>query len=351
MTDTAFRGRAAFLGAAAACLALAAAPASGQSAAAFYQGSTVTMLVGSGAGGGYDTYSRVLAQHMSRHIPGTPNIIVKNMPGGGSIKAANHLYNVAPKDGSVFAAVFNTLPLQPLVRKKGLKFDIRKFNWVGSIGKHQNICVTWHTNAIKAFDQARQRQVVVAATGASGNAAVYPKIFNEVLGTKFKVVTGYKASGARLAVQRGEADGICGMSYQTLLASNPAWVLDKQINILAQIGLRPHPALKGVPMVLDMVKKKADRDILTFLMIPQEMGRPYVAPPGVPQDRLAALRGAFLATMKDPAFLKDADRTRLKVEPIDHAEMEALVDRLYAMPAETVARASRLLAKKKKAKK
>ena len=349
MTETAFRAGAA-LGAAA-CLALAAAPAAGQSTAAFYQGSTVTMLVGSGAGGGYDTYSRVLARHMSRHIPGNPNIIVKNMPGGGSIKAANHLYNVSPKDGSVFAAVFNTLPLQPLVRKKGLKFEIRKFNWVGSIGKHQNICVTWHANPIKSFDQAKSRQVVVAATGASGNAAVYPKIFNEVLGTKFKVVTGYKASGARLAVQRGEADGICGMSYQTLLASNPAWVLDKQINILAQIGLKPHPALKGVPMVLDMVKKPADRDILTFLMIPQEMGRPYVAPPGVPQDRLAALRGAFMATMKDAGFLKDAERTRLKVEPIDHAEMAGLVEQLHAMPAATVARAGKLLARKKKKKK
>lgn len=351
MTDTAFRRQAAVFGAAAAFLALAGAPASGQPAASFYQGATVTMLVGSGAGGGYDTYSRVLARHMGRHIPGNPNIIVKNMPGGGSIKAANYLYNVSPKDGSVFAALYNTLPLQPLVRRKGLKFDIRKFNWIGSIGKHQNICVTWHASPIKTFDQAKQRQVVVAATGASGNAAVYPKIFNQVLGTKFKVVTGYKASGARLAVQRGEADGICGMSYQTLLASNPAWIIDKKINILAQIGLKPYPALKGVPMVLDMVKKQADRDILTFLMIPQEMGRPYAAPPGVPHDRLAALRSAFMATMKDAAFLKDAERTRLKVEPIDHTEMEGLVDRLNSMPAATVERAAKLLAKKKKKKK
>jgi len=332
-------------------LLLAAAPAGAQSVSGFYKGSTVTMLVGSGAGGGYDTYSRVLARYMERHIPGKPNIIVKNMQGGGSIKAANYLYHVAPKDGSVFAAVFNTLPLQPLVGRKGLKFDILKFNWIGSIGKHQNICATWAAGPIKSFDQAKSRQVVVAATGASGNAAVYPKIFNEVLGTKFKIVTGYKASGARLAVTRGEADGICGMSYQTLLASNPAWIMEKKINILAQIGLHPHPALKGVPMVLDMVKKPADRDMLTFLMIPQEMGRPYLAPPGVPKARLAALRGAFMATMTDPAFLKDAERTRLKVEPIDHVEMEALIKRLNAMPKATMARATKLLTSKKKKKK
>lgn len=319
-----------------------------QSAAGFYKGSNVTMLIGSGAGGGYDTYSRVLARHMARHIPGNPHIVPKNMPGAGSIKATNYLYNVAPKDGSVFAAIFNTIPLQPLVGKKGIKFDVRKLAWVGSIGKHQNICATWHASPIKSFEQAKERQVVVAATGASGNAAVYPTIFNEVLGTKFKVVTGYKASGARLAVTRGEADGICGMSYQTLLASNPAWIQDKKINILAQIGLEPHPALKGVPMVLDMVKSESARNVLTFLMIPQEMGRPYVAPPGLPAARIAALRSAFMATMTDPAFIADAERTRMKIEPIDHAAMESLIARLYAMPQETVAKARDLLEPKKK---
>ena len=317
----------------------------------FYKDRSVTMLIGSGAGGGYDLYSRVLAKHMGRHIPGKPHIIPKNMPGAGSIKATNYIYNVGPKDGSVFAAVFNTLPVQPLVGRKGVRYDATKLGWVGSIGKHQNICTTWHKSPINTFEKAKSSQVVVAATGASGNAAVYPKLFNKMFGTKFKVVTGYKSSGALLAVTQGETSGICGMSYQTLLASAPDWMLKKQVNILAQIGLKPHPALKGVPMVIDMVKNKADRDMLTFLMIPQEMGRPYTAGPGLPQNRLATLRSAFNKTMKDPAFLRDANKARMKVEPITAEEMDKLVARLGAMPQETIKNVAKLLVRKKKKKK
>jgi tripartite-type tricarboxylate transporter receptor subunit TctC len=247
--------------------------------------------------------------------------------------------------------VFNTLPVQPLVGRKGVRYDATKLGWVGSIGKHQNICTTWHTSPINSFGKAKSSQVVVAATGASGNAAVYPKLFNKMFGTKFKVVTGYKSSGALLAVTQGETSGICGMSYQTLLASAPDWILKKQINILAQIGLKPHPALQGVPMVIDMVKNKKDRDILTFLMIPQEMGRPYTAGPGLPKNRLATLRNAFDATMKDPAFLRDAEKARMKVEPITGPEMGELVARLGAMPQETIKNVAKLLVRKKKKKK
>jgi tripartite-type tricarboxylate transporter receptor subunit TctC len=317
----------------------------------FYNDRSVTMLIGSGAGGGYDLYSRVLARHMGRHIPGKPHIIPKNMPGAGSIKATNYVYNVAPRDGSVFVSVFNTLPLQPLVGRKGVRYDATKLGWVGSIGKHQNICTTWHTNPVNTFEQAKSRQVVVAATGASGNAVIYPKLFNQMLGTKFKVIAGYKSADALLSVTRGETDGICGMSYQTLLASAPDWILKKQVNILAQIGLKPHPDLKGVPMALDMVKGKANRDILTFLMIPQEMGRPYTAGPGLPKNRLAALRKAFDDTMKDPAFLRDAEKARMKVEPITADAMDKLVARLGAMPPATIKAAAKLLLAKKKKKK
>lgn len=323
-------------------------PAVADDVAEFYKGRQVDMLIGSGAGGGYDTYSRVLAQHMGRHIPGSPNIVPKNMPGGASIKAANYMYNVAPKDGSVFAAVFNTLPFAPVVGKKGPKFDIHKFAWIGSIGKHQNICATWHASKTKTLEDARTRETIVSATGATGNAAVFPTIFNKALGTKFKVVLGYKASGARMAVTRGEADGICGMSYQTLLSSNPTWFTEKKINIIAQIGLKPHPDMKGVPMALDLIKDKADRDLMTFLMLPQEMGRPYTAAPGLPKARIAALRAAFAATMTDPKFLDDARRTRLVVEPIGPEEMTALVRQLADMPKPTIDAARNILVKKKK---
>jgi tripartite-type tricarboxylate transporter receptor subunit TctC len=273
------------------------------------------------------------------------------MPGGASIKAANYTYNVAPKDGSVFAAVFNTFPFATIVGKKGPKFDIYKFAWIGSISKHQNICATWHASKTRSLADARTRETIVSATGATGNASVFPRIFNNALGTKFKIVLGYKASGARMAVTRGEADGICGISYQTLLASNPTWFSEKKINIIAQIGLTPHPDMKGVPMALDLIKGKSDRDLLTFLMIPQEMGRPYTAAPGLPKARIAALRAAFNATMTDPKFLEDAKRTRLVVEPIGHTAMTALVKRLGGMPKATIASAQKILVKKKKIKK
>ncbi|MDA1324916.1 MAG: hypothetical protein O3C34_09230 [Proteobacteria bacterium] len=317
----------------------------------FYKDKSVTMLIGSGPGGAYDLYSRVLARHMGRHIPGNPHIIAKNMGGGASITATNYLYNVAPQDGSVFASVFNTLPIQPLIGRKGVRYDATKLGWVGSIGKHQNICTTWHTNPINTFEKAKTQEVAVAATGVSGNAAIYPKLFNQMLGTKFKVISGYKSAGALLSVTRGETAGICGMSYQTLLASAPDWILKNQVNILAQIGLKPHPDLKGVPMALDMVKGKADRDTLTFLMIPQEMGRPYTAGPKLPKARLTTLRKAFNATMTDPAFIRDAEKARMKIDPITAEEMEKLVTRLGAMPPATIKAAAKLLITKKKKKK
>jgi tripartite-type tricarboxylate transporter receptor subunit TctC len=324
------------------------APAAGhaQSAAEFYAGRNVTLYIGSGAGGGYDVYARALARHMGRHIPGKPNIVSQNMPGAASLKLTEYLYNVAAKDGSAFGAVYNTIPIQPLVRDRKPRFDPLGLSWVGSMGKHQNICVAWHTTPFTSFEQVKRRQMVVAATGATGNAVIYPTVFNQMLGTKFKVVGGYQAAEARLAVERGEAEGICGMSYQTLVASHPQWFEQKRVRVLAQIGLHPHPALKGAPMALDMVKKPADRELLEFMMIPQEMGRPFVAPPEVPADRLAALRQAFAATMTDPAFLAEAKQLKLQIEPMDHAEMATLVKRLYAMPKDVIRDARKLMTKK-----
>ena len=332
-------------------LAIMAGPVMADEVANFYKGRSVTMIIGAGAGGGYDTYSRVLGRHMGRHIPGNPNIVPQNMQGGASIKAANYMYNVAPKNGTVFAAVFNTLPFAPIVGKKGPKFDVHKLAWIGSIGKHQNICATWHTSKTKTLTDAMNAQTIVAGTGATSNSAVYPRMLNQSLGTKFKVVLGYKSSGARMAVTRGEVAGICGMSYQTLLASAPAWFAEKKLNILAQIGLKPHPDLKGAPMVIDMITDKAQKDLLTFLMLPQDMGRPYTAAPGLPKARLAALRAAFATTMTDPKFLVDAKRTRLIVEPISHSAMAALVTRMSKMSKSTINSAAKLLVKKKKKKK
>lgn len=322
-----------------------------QSVEQFYSGRTLTFYVGSGVGGGYDVYVRPLARHMGSHIPGRPTIVVQNMPGAAGIKVTQYLYNAAPKDGSAIAAPYNTTAFQPLLLDKPVKFDALKLGWIGSMGKHQNICVAWHASPITAFDQVRTREMVVAATGVSGNAVAYPKLFNEILGTRFKIITGYDAAGARLAVERGEAQGICGMSYQTLIASNPEWILGGKVRVLAQIGLHPLPALKGVPMVLDMVKNPADRDMLEFMVLQQEVGRPIIAPPGLPADRLAALRKAFDATVHDPAFLAEAKRLKLEIDPVDADEALRLVKRAYAMPKDVIARAKTLLAPAKGGKK
>ncbi len=317
----------------------------------FYKGKTVSLIIGSGAGGGYDTYSRVLARHMSKHIPGKPKIVPQNMQGAASIKAANYLYKNAPQDGTVFGAVFNTLPVQPIIGRKGAKYDPKKFNWIGSIGKHQNLCATWHQSSVKSIDDAKKQRVVVAATSPASNSSIFPTFLNKSVGTKFKVITGYKTSAARLAVTRREADGICGLSYQTLLAAEPDWILKKQVNLLLQFGLKPHPDLKGVPMALDLLKSKADRDLLTFLMIPQEMGRPYVTGPNVPRQRTATLRTAFDKTMRDAEFKSAAKRVRMKIEPITGQAMHKLVVRLESMPRSTIKAAAQLLLKKKKKKK
>ena len=309
----------------------------------FYANHSITLYIGSGAGGGYDVYGRAMARHLGDHIPGHPSVIVQNMVGAAGIKALQYLYNAAPKDGTAIAAPYNTTAFQPLLLDKKPKYDALKIDWIGSMGKHQNICVAWHGSAFKSFDQVKKQQMVVAAAGVTGNAAVYPKLFNEMLGTKFKIISGYTAKETRLAVERGEAQGICGMSYQTLLASDPAWIKDGKVRILLQIGLHPYPALKGVPMALDLVKKPQDKNMLEFLMLQQEVGRPIAAPPGIPADRLAALRKAFDETMKDPKFLAEAKKLRLKIEPVGGVEMLQLIKRTYDMPKAVIARAKALL--------
>src|SRR3954452_25127051 len=204
---------------------------------ASYQGKTVRMIIPSGAGGGYDTYARVLTAHLANHLPGKPAIVNQNMPGASRMIAINwSASDNAPKDGTVLAATYNALLIEPLFDNPQAKDDPRKFEWIGSIGKQQQICVTWHTSPIKSIEQAKEREVIVSSTGVTGNSATMPKMLNQLIGTKFKVVSGYTTSESRLAVERGEAEGICGLSYSTLKASNPAWILDNSINVLVQTG-------------------------------------------------------------------------------------------------------------------
>ena len=309
----------------------------------FYKGKQIVMLVASGAGGGYDTYARTFARHMSKHIPGNPVIIAKNVPGAGGLVGASVLYNNAQADGLTFAALTNGIALDPLFKKFPGRFEPLKFAWLGSIGKLMNVCVTWHTSPIKTIRQAQQRQVIVSASGATSNSVMMPKIANALIGTKFKVVAGYTDADVTLAMERGEVEGVCGLSYTTLKATHPEWFRDSKINILLQIGMVKFPDLPNVPSAIDLVSDPASKKVLELILIRQEAGRPFAAPPGVPAERIAILRRAFDATLKDPAFLADARKFQMEIDPLTGAEVERLLRAAYSAPEPVVAAAAKLV--------
>ncbi len=315
-----------------------------QTLAPFYRGKQVSMLIASGAGGGYDTYARTLARHMAKHIPGNPTIVPRNLPGAGGLIAANTLYNSSAPDGLTFAALTNGAAMDPLFGERAARFDAQKFNWIGSIGKLENICITWQGSPITRIEQAKTREVAVSASGAGGNSSIMPKILNQFLGTKFKVIGGYaEGSGSTLALERGEVDGVCGLSYSTLRTMHADWFRDRKVNVIVQIGLQKLRDLPDVPNALDLIANAEDRRVLELILIRQEMGRPFAMPPGVAADRVAILRAAFEATLKDPAFLADAARLQMEIDPLTGAEIEALLSTAYSAPRPIVQRAAQLV--------
>jgi tripartite-type tricarboxylate transporter receptor subunit TctC len=307
-----------------------------------YEGKTLRMIIPSGAGGGYDTYARVLSAHLAKHLPGNPTIVNQNMPGASGMVGTNWAASdAAPRDGTVIVATYNALLLEPLFGNPLAKYDPRKFEWIGSIGKQQQICVTWHTSPIKTMEQAKEREVVVSATGATGNAATMPKMLNAMLGTKFKVVTGYSTAESRLAVERGEAEGICGLSYSTLKASNPDWIQNKRINVLVQTGTKPQEGLEKVPLLMNLVSDADLKKVLGLLAFQGELGRPFLMPPGTAKEYVAAVRKAFDEMMKDPAFLADAEKSRLEVDPVSGAEMDKMIKDAFETPKPLVEEAAK----------
>jgi tripartite-type tricarboxylate transporter receptor subunit TctC len=305
-----------------------------------YAGKQIRMVIASGAGGGYDIYARVLSTRLADHIPGHPTIINENMPGGGGMVGLNWAYNVAPKDGSVILSSFNVTLSTALFHDKQARFDPRNFASIGSIGKQQNICGTWYTSPIKTIEQAKQQEVTVSAEGANSNSATLPLILNSMLGTKFKVITGYSTDGMRLAAQRGEVQGICGLSWSTLKASNPDWITNHRLNILVQTGEKAQPDLADVPVLINLVSSPDDKAVLRLLEFPGELGRPFLMPPGTPQDMVDMIRKAFDETMKDPAFLADAERSRLEVNPVSGEDMHKIIVDAYDTPEALVKKAA-----------
>jgi tripartite-type tricarboxylate transporter receptor subunit TctC len=315
-----------------------------QSVEEFYKGRSINMMIGGGAGGGYDVYFRTLARHLTKHIPGQPNIIPRNQPAASGLAAAAAIYTTAEKDGATIGAFPNNVPMDPLFGNPGARYDALKLNWIGSIGKLQNVCATWHTSPVKTIEQAREREVITAAAAAPTNTAIMPRVLNALIGTKFKPIIGYDpGSGLTMSIERGEAEGICGLSWSTMKASRPHWIREKLLNVIVQMGLDKLSDLPTVPAALDLVTDNTKKQVLTLILIRQEPGRPLAAPPGVPADRLAALRKAFDDTVKDPDFLADAAKVQMEIEPLSARQIDALLATAYATPKDIVKQAGALL--------
>jgi len=303
----------------------------------FYKGRTVTINIGYSAGGGYDIYARVLARHLGDHIPGKPSVIPQNMPGAGSLKAVNFLYNIAPKDGTVLATFARGLAMQPLFDKQGIEFDAQKLNWIGSITDEVSVCAFRTDSGIATWQDMLSKSYTVGGTGSGSDTDVFPNALRNMFHMNMKLATGYPGGeDIVLALERGEVNGRCGWSWSSLISRNRSMWEEKKIYVPVQLSLQKHPDLPDVPLVMDETKDPKLLAALKLIFGRQTMARPYAAPPGVPEARIAALREAFDATMKDPEFLAEAQKTDLEVQPVSGAKMQQLIAELYHSSPEVV---------------
>ena len=306
-------------------------------------GRNVQMLIGFGAGGGYDLWGRVVARHIGQHLPGNPTVVPQNMPGAGSFVAANNIYNLAPKDGSVMGIIARDAALGPITGAVGARFDPTKITWLGTPTTETNVCIANSTSKVKTLKDLYDKELIVGDTGVGTGTHSYPKALNALLGMKFKIIAGFPASSdVFLAMERGEVDGICE-SLDSVSGKRPDWIPSKKVTILFQGGAAPNPELKDVPFVADLARNPDDRLAIEFLYAGQGIGRPFVAPPDMPADRLKMVRDAFAATMKDPEFLEDAKRNMLDVEPEDGEHLAALIKKIYATPKPIVDKIGELI--------
>ncbi len=302
-----------------------------QSVDAFYKGKTITFIIGYSPGGGYDVYARLVARHLGNHIPGQPTIVLRNMPGASSRVAVAHVFNVAPKDGTVLGTGDQSLAAAQAMGEK-LQFDVTKLSFIGNPSAENNTTVTWHTSGVKTIEDAKKLVVPVGATGGSPSSQ-YPRVMNVILGTKFKIVLGYPGGNdINLAMERGEVAGRGSNSWASWKATKSDWLKEKKINILVQIGLTKVSDLPDVPLLIDLATSDDDRAVLRLLSAPSKIGRPIFTTPGVPAERVDALRAAFDATMKDPAFLDDASKAQLEIDPVTGEELQRIVSEIVATP-------------------
>jgi tripartite-type tricarboxylate transporter receptor subunit TctC len=324
---------------------LGAAPAQGQSVESFYRGRTISLVIGYSVGGGYDIHGRVLARHLGRHIPGNPGIIVQNMPGGGSLRAANYLYNAAPKDGTTIGVFSRGMAMEPLIGSSNTQYDSRKFTWIGSITNEVSVCATSSASKVKTWDDLLATPFTVAGEGSGSDPDIFATMIRNVFGAKLRLIPGYPGSAEMtLAIERGEVDGRCGWTWSSIKLQRPDWITGHRLNVLVQLASRRIPELADVPLLIEHATTARQRQIVDVILSRQAMGRPVVAPPGVPEDRKQTLRVAFDATMADPDYVAEATARGLEVNPVGGADLDKLLDQLYATPPEVIAEVRAIIA-------
>ena len=312
-------------------------PLSAQSVEEFYSNNDIDLFIGYSAGGGYDAHARTLARHIGKHIPGNPDIIPRNREGAGSMVLTNELETTVAKDGSAFALIGRGQVLQPLYGNEDAKFKPRELNWIGSTSNEVSVCIASVDTPIDSWQDLKTRGMIVGGTGPGADTDTFPRVLNNVIGTKLQLITGYPGgSDVDLAMERGEVEGRCGYSYSSLVSRRGDLIEDNKIRILLQMSTAKHPAIPDVPLVMDLVESDRDRDILTMVFLPQGMGRPFVAPAGVPKDRAEALKAAFDATMEDPEYIDDIKQQGLDLAPISGSAIQDLVAGMYGQPQEVV---------------
>ena len=312
-------------------------PARAQAVADFYRGRNVTLIVGYSAGGGYDTYSRILARHLGKHIPGNPAIVVQNMPGAGSLKLTNYLYNVAPKDGSTIGIFSRGMAMEPLIGGANVAFDSTKLTWLGSGTNETSVFVTWHTSPVKTWNDLITKDFTVGGEGSGSDPDVYALLLKNAFGAKLRLITGYPGTAEiAIALERGEVDSRASWSWTSLKTLKPNWIAEKKVNFPVQLNLTRGADLQDVPLVTEFAKNDRQRQMLKLILSRQEMARPYAAPPGIPDDRKAALRKAFDDAWADPELLAEMKARGQEVNPVSGAALDALIAELYATPKDVV---------------
>ncbi|MEA2978843.1 MAG: hypothetical protein QOF09_666 [Alphaproteobacteria bacterium] len=311
--------------------------ASAANAADFYQGKQVTIVVGFSAAGTYDATARLFARHLGKHLAGKPTVIVRNMPGAGSLVATNSLYSSAPKDGTTLGVVGGGIVLEPLLNNPQANYDARRFNWIGGRTPDNFLCLVWHTVPVNALQDVMRRETVVGATGPGSRTLTYPKALNELLGTKFKIVSGYPGGNEiTLALERGEVEGYCGWALGSIRTRAPDWIRDGKIRPLAQFTLSKSGVLPNVPLAADLAGTENGRRAVEFFAADSVLAWPLLAPPDVPAERVIELRAAFTEMMQDPQLLAEAATQGLDIDPVSGAEIAALIDRLYSIPPDVL---------------